>query len=255
MSARRPTALIADDEPLLRTRLAGLLEDLWPQLDIVAHARNGEEALDLFRQHRPDVCFLDVHMPGLTGIDAARQMEGATALVFVTAYDQYAVAAFARGAVDYLVKPVDPDRLAETVHRLQQRIASSQRAQVPDEVLQSLAAMLRTRTEPAWLQWIKASVGTTVRLIPVDQVVYLKADHKYTVVVWEEGEAVIRKTIRDLASELDPARFAQIHRSAIVNLRHVAQFTAVDDAGEVALKGRGERLPVSRSYLHLFQRM
>jgi DNA-binding LytR/AlgR family response regulator len=255
MTAQRPTAVLADDEPLLRDRLAAQLRELWPQLDIVGQARNGQEALQLQQQHGPDVCFLDVHMPGLSGIDAARQMQGDPALVFVTAYDQYAVAAFARGAVDYIVKPVDPERLAETVQRLQQRLASAQRLQVPGDVLQSLAEMLRGRPEPGWLQWIKASVGNTVRLIPVDQVVYMKSDHKYTVVVWEEGEAVIRKTIRELASELDPAKFVQIHRSAIVNLRHVAQFAPVDDAGELGLKGRSERLAVSRSYLHLFQRM
>ncbi|MGZ5180636.1 MAG: LytR/AlgR family response regulator transcription factor [Ramlibacter sp.] len=252
----RVTALIADDEPLLRARLASLLQQLWPELEICGFARNGQEAVAMHRQLAPSICFLDVHMPGMNGIDAARAMGSDVALVFVTAYDQYAVEAFARGAIDYLVKPIDPDRLAETVQRLRRRLAAAQVPQVPDAVLQALSRLVqRPAPEAPWLHWIRASVGNSVRLIPVEQVVYLKADHKYTVVVWQEGEAVIRKTIREMAIALDPARFAQIHRSAIVNLAHVAQFAHLEDAGEVTLKGRDERLPVSRSYLHLFQRM
>ena len=252
----RVTALIADDEPLLRARLASLLQQLWPELEICGFARNGQEAVAMHRQLAPSICFLDVHMPGMNGIDAARAMGSDVALVFVTAYDQYAVEAFARGAIDYLVKPIDPERLADTVQRLRRRLAAAQVAQVPDAVLQALSRLVQPQApEAAWLHWIRASVGNSVRLIPVEQVVYLKSDHKYTVVVWQEGEAVIRKTIREMANALDPARFAQIHRSAIVNLAHVAQFAHLEDAGEVTLKGRDERLPVSRSYLHLFQRM
>jgi DNA-binding LytR/AlgR family response regulator len=250
------TALIADDEPLLRSRLASLLEQLWPELEICGFARNGQEAVAMCRELRPSVCFLDVHMPGMNGIDAARAMGNDVALVFVTAFDNYAVDAFARGAIDYLVKPVDPGRLAATVQRLRRSLAAAQVPQVPDAVLQALSQLVRQPTpQPAWLHWIRASVGNAVRLIPVDQVVYLKSDHKYTVVVCEDAEAVIRKTIREMAGALDPARFAQIHRSAIVNLAHVAQFAHLEDSGEVTLKGRDERLPVSRSYLHLFQRM
>jgi DNA-binding LytR/AlgR family response regulator len=210
----------------------------------------------MHRELRPSVCFLDVHMPGMNGIDAARAMGSEVALVFVTAYDQYAVEAFARGAVDYLVKPVDPERLAATVQRLRRNLATAQVPQFPDAVLQALSRLVQQPSAPpAWLHWIRASVGNSVRLIPVEQVVYLKSDHKYTVVVCQDGEAVIRKTIREMAMALDPARFAQIHRSAIVNLAHVAQFAHVEDAGEVTLRGRDERLPVSRSYVHLFQRM
>jgi DNA-binding LytR/AlgR family response regulator len=250
------TALIADDEPLLRARLASLLEQLWPELEICGFARNGTEAVAMHRELRPSVCFLDVHMPGMNGIDAARAMGSEVALVFVTAYDKYAVEAFARGAIDYLVKPIDPGRLAATVQRLRRNLAAAQVPQVPDAVLQALSRLVQQpATQPAWLHWIRASVGNSVRLIPVDQVVYLKSDHKYTVVVCQDGEAVIRKTIREMAGSLDPARFVQIHRSAIVNLAHVAQFAHLDDSGEVTLKGRDERLPVSRSYLHLFQRM
>ena len=250
------TALIVDDEPLLRTRLASMLEQLWPELRICGFARNGQEAVEMQRELRPSVCFLDVHMPGMNGIEAARAMGQDLALVFVTAYDRYAVEAFARGAIDYLVKPIDEARLADTVQRLRRTLASAQVPQIPDAVLQALSRLVQSpQPQNAWLHWIRASVGSSVRLIPVDQVVYLKSDHKYTVVVWQEGEAVIRKTIREMAGALDPGHFAQIHRSAIVNLAHVAQFAHLEDAGEVTLKGRAERLPVSRNYVHLFQRM
>lgn len=255
----RTTALIAEDEPLLRDRLAASLTQLWPELDVVAQARNGREAVELFDQHEPDVAFLDVHMPGMNGIEAARCIGERAELVFVTAFDRYAVEAFARGAIDYLVKPVEKERLAETVQRLQRRLAASAPPVRPglESTLDQLAAQLRERTAPAnRLQWIKASVGSVVRLIPVDEVVYLKSDNKYTMVVWDGGEALIRKTIRELADALDPQRFAQIHRSAIVNLARVSQFShGREDSGEVQLKGRSEKLVVSRSYLHLFQRM
>ncbi|MBC5766286.1 LytR/AlgR family response regulator transcription factor [Ramlibacter albus] len=253
-----PTALIADDEPLLRERLAGLLGRLWPELQVVAQARNGSEALQLFEQHQPKIAFLDVHMPGMSGIDVARAIGKGAELVFVTAYDRYAVEAFARGAVDYLVKPLDPERLSETVQRLRTRLAAPADKGDLDATLEAIARQLRERMGGAAresLKWIKASVGSNVRLIPVDEVVYFKSDAKYTLVVWQGGEAVIRKSIKELADELDEQQFAQIHRSTIVNLRSVAQFTQRDDAGEVQLKGRDEKLVVSRSYLPLFQRM
>jgi DNA-binding LytR/AlgR family response regulator len=252
-------ALIADDEPLLRQRLASHLARLWPELEIVAEARNGREAVELFEVHAPEVVFLDVHMPGLSGVDAARAMAGRTQIVFVTAFEQYAVAAFERGAVDYLVKPFDEARLAETVARLQARLAplAPTAPAATDGVLAQLAAELRERMPTKrHLQWIRASVGTTVRLIPVEQVVYLRSDEKYTLVVWDGGEALIRKTIRELADELDPSRFVQTHRSVIVNLHHVVQVTrGANETAEVQLKGRRELLPVSRSYLHLFRQM
>ena len=253
----QPTALIADDEPLLRDRLAGMLAELWPELRIVAQARNGREAVELFEQHAPQVAFLDVHMPGMNGIEAARCMGGRAALAFVTAFDQYAVEAFARGAIDYLLKPVEKARLADTVARLRDRLQAAAPPQQLEATLDQIAAQLRSReAPPRRLQWIKASVGSVVRIIPVEQVIYLKSDNKYTLVVWEGGEALIRKTIRELADSLDPERFAQIHRAAIVNLGHVSQFIhGRDDAGEVHLRGRAERLVVSRSYVQLFQRM
>ena len=259
------TALIADDEPLLRERLASHLARLWPELQIVAQARNGREAVELFEDHAPEVVFLDVHMPGLSGIDAARSMVSRTLLVFVTAYEQYAVTAFEQGAIDYLVKPFDEARLAETVQRLKLRLAPKAEGREPDAVvdavLERLAGDARLRNGEAgsprrWLQWIKASVGVSVRLIPVEQVIFLRSDEKYTLVVWDGGEALIRKTIRELADELDPERFAQIHRSVIVSLSRIAQVTrGLNETADVHLTGRSELLPVSRSYLHLFRQM
>jgi DNA-binding LytR/AlgR family response regulator len=255
-----PTALIADDEPLLRERLAALLARCWPALRVVADARNGREAVELFETHAPSVVFLDVHMPGQSGIDAARSMVGRTLIVFVTAFEQYAVKAFEQGAIDYLVKPFDEARLAQTVARLQQRLAPPappSDAAAMHALLERLAGELRSRApHGAHLQWIKASVGNALRLIPVEQVHYLRSDEKYTLVVWDGGEALIRKTIRELADELDPERFAQIHRSVIVNLSRVAQVTrGVNETADVHLQGRSETLPVSRSFLHLFRQM
>ncbi|MED5618666.1 LytR/AlgR family response regulator transcription factor [Ideonella sp. BN130291] len=255
------TALIADDEPLLRERLAAHLTRLWPELAVVAQARNGREAVELFDEHAPDVVFLDVHMPGMNGIEAARSIARRAQVVFVTAFEQYAVQAFDHGAIDYLVKPFDEARLADTVQRLKQRLgAGDPAAQAPvalDAVLERLSAELkRHQGTGGWLQWIKASVGNTVRLIPVDQVAYLRSDEKYTLVVWEGGEALIRKTIRELADELNPDVFVQVHRSVIVNLRQVLQVTrGPNETAEVQMQGRPELLPVSRSYLHVFRQM
>jgi DNA-binding LytR/AlgR family response regulator len=254
----RPTALIADDEPLLRERLASQLARLWPELEVVAMARNGREAVELFEQLEPQVAFLDVHMPGRSGIDAARSISRRAHVVFVTAYDRYAVQAFEQGAIDYVVKPTDDERLADTVQRLRERLG---RPPVPpvalDAVLDQVAQVLRAGGGGRrWLQWIKASVGPSVRLIPVEQVIYLRSDEKYTLVVWDGGEALIRRTIRELADELDPEGFAQIHRSVIVNLRRVSQVTrGANETADVHLQGRSERLPVSRSYLYVFRQM
>jgi DNA-binding LytR/AlgR family response regulator len=262
-----PTALIADDEPLLRERLAAHLQRLWPELGTPWQARNGREALVLFSEHTPDVVFLDVHMPGLTGLDAARAVAGRTQIVFVTAFEQYAVQAFEHGAVDYLVKPFDEARLASTVQRLKERLADrvpqASAGPPPAEtaalnaVIDRLADQLglRVPARPA-LQWIKASSGNTVKLIPVDELIFLRSDEKYTLVVWSGGEAVIRKSIKELGEELDPARFVQIHRSTIVNLHHVAQVVrGANETAEVHLRGRPEVLAVSRSFLHVFRQM
>lgn len=271
MSGPSATALIADDEPLLRERLAAQLARLWPGLDIVAEARNGREAVDLAEQQTPQVVFLDVQMPGLDGVEAARAIVGAaprTIVVFVTAYEQYALQAFEQGALDYLVKPIDDERLATTVSRLQDRLAGSGPHDPPGVagaadvamMLDRLAAQLGSAVQApragGHLQWIRASVGQAVRLIAVDEVIYLRSDEKYTLVAWAGGEALIRKTIRELADELDPQRFVQVHRSVIVALAHVSQVVrGPNETAEVHLKARPERLPVSRSWLHLFKQM
>jgi len=254
-----PTALIADDEPLLREQLAAHLTRLWPELQLVAQARNGREAVELFDEWRPQVVFLDVHMPGMNGVDAARCIGRRAEVVFVTAFDQYAVEAFRQGAIDYLVKPIEEERLLDSVQRLQARLRVADDAQRPEfgALLERMAAELRLRGGTRQhLQWIKASVGNAVRMIRIEQVLYLRSDAKYTVVAWEGGEALIRTTLRELADALDPECFVQVHRSTIVNLAHVDRFShGPGDSGEVHLKGRTERLAVSRSYVHLFRQM
>ncbi|OEZ56543.1 LytTR family DNA-binding domain-containing protein [Duganella sp. HH105] len=252
------TALIADDEPLLRERLRSHLAALWPDLALTDDARNGQEALELFEQCRPDIVFLDIHMPGLNGIEVARALARRAQLVFVTAYEHYAVQAFGQGAIDYLVKPIDATRLADTVQRLQRQVALPlQTSHALDAVLDQLAGRLQQRAQPRqWLQWIRASVGNSVRLIPVEQVRYLRAEEKYTQVVWEEGAALIRKTIRELAEQLDPERFVQTHRSVIVNLSCVGTVVrGVNETAELHLRDGDDVLPVSRSYLHHFRQM
>jgi DNA-binding LytR/AlgR family response regulator len=260
----RPTALIADDEPLLREALAVQLAQVWPELEVVAQARNGREAVELFEARRPDVCFLDVHMPGLSGVEAAHRIGDRAHLVFVTAYDDYAVQAFAQGVLDYLVKPVEPARLAETVARIQRRLRAAQPAANPASMLEQLAAQLeRLRGTPAAepLRWIRAQVGGAVRLIAIEDVQYLRSDTKYTRVAWlgdggAPAEALVRTPLKDLAARLDPAQFVQIHRSVVVNLRAVDHVRRGDhETAEVHVKGRDEVLPVSRSYLHLFREM
>ncbi|MEP6886223.1 MAG: LytTR family DNA-binding domain-containing protein [Gammaproteobacteria bacterium] len=257
------TALIAEDEPLLREALERLLKLTWPELVVVARARNGREAINRFEALRPTVCFLDIHMPGLSGIEAARRIGHRAHLVFVTAYDQYAVQAFAEGVLDYLVKPVDAARLTRTVLRLQQRLRDAQPALNTEALLQALAAQLERRSAPAPLplRWIRASVGQTVSLIPVADIDYLRAGEKYTSVAWHDQagaarDAVIRTSLKDLIAQLDAAQFAQVHRSVVVNLSSVARVVRGDnETADIHLKGRGEVLPVSRSYLHLFRQM
>ena len=208
MTTDRPTALIADDEPLLRDALERLLAQAWPELEVVARARNGREAIDQFDAHRPDVCFLDVQMPGKTGVEAASHIGRRAHLVFVTAYDQYAVQAFAQGVLDYLVKPVEPSRLAETVARLKERLRAAQPAANTEALLQELAASLQRSTPTAPLRWVRASVGQTVHLIPVDAIDFLRSDQKYTLVAWRDDagkprEAVIRTPLKDISAQLD----------------------------------------------------
>jgi len=261
MSSLNPTALIADDEPLLRRSLTRLLAATWPGLEVVAQARNGREAVEYFEAKKPDICFLDVHMPGLSGVEAARVIGDRACVVFVTAYDQYAVQAFEQGVLDYLVKPVEPARLADTVARLQERLRAAQPLPAMETLLDQLAARLLKRTGNEPLRWIRASVGPVLRMIPVDEIDYLRSDEKYTLVAWrgdggKPGEAVIRTPLRELVAQLDATQFAQVHRSVAVNLRAVSHITrGPNETADIHLKGREEILPVSRSYLHLFRQM
>ncbi|MBB2484067.1 response regulator transcription factor [Mitsuaria sp. WAJ17] len=267
------TALIADDEPLLRESLGRALQQHWPELTVVATARNGREAVELFEIHSPDIVFLDVHMPGVNGVEAARQIGRRAQLVFVTAYEQYAVQAFEQGALDYVVKPVDAARLGDTVNRLQERLRQQRAGQAPaapglEAMIEQLAQRLAQegslpvgapRSAPVaggYLQWIRASVGSTLRLIPVEQILFMRSDEKYTLVVWEEGEALIRTPIRELIEQLDPQHFVQVHRSVVVNLHAISHVTrGPNETADLHLKKRNEVLPVSRSYLHLFRQM
>jgi DNA-binding LytR/AlgR family response regulator len=257
MNTKAPTALIADDEPLLRDALARLLAQAWPELQIVAQARNGREAVESFEAQQPDICFLDVHMPGLSGVEAAQQIGRRAAIVFITAYDQYAVQAFEQGALDYLVKPVEPERLADTVGRLQQRLRGNAPALDTEALIAQLASKLGAPSAAtAPLRWIRASVGQTLRLIPVDEIDFLKSDEKYTLVAWKEGEALIRTPLKELIGQLDAEQFAQVHRSVVVNLRAISHVErGLNETADIHLKGRSEVLPVSRSYLHLFRQM
>jgi DNA-binding LytR/AlgR family response regulator len=261
MTVSRPTALIADDEPLLRKSLARLLAEAWPELAVVAQARNGREAVKLFEVEQPDICFLDVHMPGLSGVEAARLIGRRAQLVFVTAYDKYAVQAFEQGALDYLVKPVEPARLADTIRRLQERLRAAGPLPEIEALLLQLATRIRKNAGPEPLQFIRASVGQTLRMIAVDEIDFLRADEKYTLIAWRDdagkaGEAVIRTPLKELATQLDPAQFVQVHRSVVVNLRSISHVTrSGNETAQIHLKGRDEVLPVSRTYLHHFRQM
>jgi DNA-binding LytR/AlgR family response regulator len=255
------TALIADDEPLLREVLRSLLARHWPELHIVAEARNGIEALERFEALRPALCFLDVHMPGLSGIEVAQRIGARAHLVFITAFDHYALQAFEHGVFDYLVKPVQPERLAHTLSRLQERLRLAAPAVATEALLQQLAQQLRPAAPPAAqpLRWIRAAVGGSVRLIPVEDIDYLKSDEKYTLVAWRgdggrPAEALIRTTLKALLEQLDPAQFQQVHRAVVVNLNAVSHVTPdVNEKANLHFRQRPEVLPVSRTYLHLFK--
>lgn len=252
MNAEAPTALIAEDEPLMRERLKEKLAEVWPELAIVAEAADGDEALALFDAHLPRIAFLDIRMPGRTGLEVAAAIGGDCHVVFTTAYDQYAIAAFDAGAVDYLLKPVEADRLAQAVERLKRKLAA------PPADLSALIEALRGRLprQPRRLKWIKAATGRQLRLIAIDDVLYFQSDSKYTRVVLAQGDALIRTPLKDLLEELDPDRFWQIHRGTVVNLHHVSGVLREDAERQfVLLKQRPEKLAVSRQFTHLFKQM
>lgn len=256
------TAILADDERLMRDQLRLRLSEVWPELDILAEAKNGAEAVEAVANHKPDVAFLDIRMPGMTGIEAASEitaLEGnRTQLVFVTAYDEYAVAAFERGAIDYVLKPAEAARLSTTVARIKARLASSSAPNVERLLADLKQAMQGNNSTPAkqFMRWIQATVGSSLRMIPVEEVLFFVSDEKYTRVQTEKFEALIRKPIKELVDELDPDLFWQIHRSTLVNVRKIAGVVN-DERGHkiVSLQGHAEKLEVSRSYLHLFKQM
>ncbi len=272
-AAAAPRAVLADDERLMREQLHARLAEVWPELQIVGEARNGLEAVQLVDTHRPEIVFLDIRMPGLTGVDAARQIaqlpprpgeddELLPEIVFITAYDQYAVEAFEQGVADYVLKPAERDRLQLTVERIKKRLAArAGGAEAPpgphlQQLLHQLAARLNPGRTPQTLQWIQATVGQAIQMIPVDEVLFFISDEKYTRVQTAQVEALIRKPIKELVDELDPHLFWQIHRSTLVSVKAIAGVTR-DFRGRqiVAVKGHPEKLEVSRSYTGLFKGM
>ena len=244
-------AVIAEDEPLLRAQLREMLGELWPELVLCGEAEDGVSALHAVEKHAPDILFLDIQMPGLSGLDVARQAGTRCHVVFVTAYDKYAVAAFEQGAVDYVMKPFSADRLAKTVSRLKEKVGNA-----PANLEGLLQALLKQTAAKEYLRWITATQGQDLRLITVDEICYFQADNKYTLVVTPHQESVIRRPIKELTQNLDPAQFWQIHRGTVINVTAIAGVQR-DIGGHLRLKlkERKETLPVSDPYLHLFKSM
>lgn len=247
----RPSAIIAEDEPILCDELAEMLGSLWPELDLVAKVGNGVAALGALDQYSPNIAFLDIQMPRLTGLDVARQATHRCHVVFVTAYQEHAVNAFEQGAVDYVLKPFTAGRVMTTVTRLKSKLPSA-----PPDLSRVLQNLGDKKSASPYLQWINVSRGAAVRLITVGEILYFKADNKYTLVVTPDGESLIRKTIRELTDELDPAMFWQTHRSTVVNV-HAIDSVVRDIAGHprIRLKNRNEMLPVSDQYAFRFRQM
>jgi DNA-binding LytR/AlgR family response regulator len=251
-----PTVLIADDEEAPRAQLLAALRHVWPEARVVAECANGVDAWDAFLEHEPQVALLDIRMPGLTGIEVAQRIAGRAAVVFVTAFGDHALAAFDAGAVDYVMKPVDPERLAQAIARLKPRLQpASPSTAGSGEGLQTLLAQLAGQLgRRATLDVIQAGVGKEVRLIRTDEVIYFEADSRYTRVVHEGGEALIRTPLKELLAQLDDTRFWQVHRSVIVNQRWIAAAVRIDEGQmHLTLRGREERLPVSRHFQSLFK--
>jgi DNA-binding LytR/AlgR family response regulator len=245
------TAVIAEDEPLLRGELKDALTELWPEMEIKAEVENGIEAIRALEMHRPDVLFLDIQMPGMNGLEVARVASGRCHVVFVTAFDRYAVAAFDQGAVDYVMKPFATARLATAIARVRERMKGA-----PADLEALLKTLAEQRPRQPFLRWISVAQGKTVRLITTDEICYFQADNKYTMVVTASAQSLINKSIKELVSELDPEEFLQIHRGTIVNINAVASVRR-DLRGRmtVLLKERQETLPVSASFAHLFKQM
>ena len=250
----KTTVLIADDEDAPRAQLAAALKRVWPEAQVVAECANGVDAWDAFLEHEPQVALLDIRMPGLTGIEVAQRIAGKAAVVFVTAYGDHALDAFDAGAVDYVMKPVEPERLAQAFERLKPRL-QQQATAAPPEGLQTLLAQLAGQLgRRAHLDVIQAGVGKEVRMIRVAEVIYFEADARYTRVVHEGGEALIRTPLKELLTQLDESQFWQVHRSVIVNHRHIAAAVRVDEGQmHLTLRGRADKLPVSRHFQGQFK--
>ena len=251
-----PTAVVADDERLMREQIVGRLKDAWPELAIVGEAANGREAVALVRSLEPDIVFLDISMPEMDGIQAAQALAGDVHIVFVTAHDEYAIRAFEQGAIDYLLKPAEPARLALTCERLRERLEDA-----PDP-MSDLLAQLSQRLGPGtvkpreYIRWIQASVGSNIRMIPTSDILFFRAEDKYTRVQTQGFEALIRKPIKELIDELDPNEFWQIHRATVVRVDAVEQVSRNFRGQQVVhVKGSPEKLEVSRSFNHLFKQM
>lgn len=246
-----PTAVIAEDESVLRAQLKELLGAVWPELKVVAAAEDGLQAMRALERHNPDVLFLDIQMPGATGLEIAKHASSRCHVVFVTAYDQYAVAAFQEGAVDYVMKPLNAARLAIACNRVKMRLRTA-----PVSLENLLETLARRAARASYLRWINASQGAEVRLITVDEILYFQSDTKYTRAVTANSECLIRRSLKELLDELDPSLFWQIHRSTIVNVNAVAAVSR-DLSGHliVKLKSRKETLSVSQPFAHLFRQM
>lgn len=251
------TAIIAEDEAQLRAHLRSQLSKLWPDLSIFGEAKNGLEAVELIRKHRPDIAFLDIKMPGLTGIEVAKRTTGTSWIVFITAYDQYAIEAFENEAIDYILKPVTSERLQKTVTRLKRQVTHA--SELPSgftRAMERALSALNMHSSTDYLQWIKVQQGDEVRLIPVDEVHYFKAEDKYTLVVTESGESLIRKPIKSLSEELHPDLFWRVHRGTIVNIHHISKVhRGFSGRLTIRLKGHPVVLTVSKTYAHLFRQM
>ena len=250
-------AVIADDEKQLRISLKAKLSKLWPGLIICGEAKNGLEAIELIKKTSPDIAFLDIRMPGLSGIEVAKRITGTCRIVFITAYDQYAIEAFENEALDYILKPVSKKRIEKTVTRLKKQIVLPPGSLLgTSEAVERVIESLRDKILPGYLQWIKTQHGDGIRLVPVDEVYYFKASDKYTMVITKEKESLIKKGIKELAEELDPNKFWRIHRGTIVNVSCITKTSrSLTGRSLVKIKDRPEVLTVSRTYTYLLKQM
>jgi DNA-binding LytR/AlgR family response regulator len=247
---KAPTAIIAEDEPLLRTEIRDSLRSLWPELVVRAEVADGVQAIEAFDRFAPDIVFLDIQMPGASGLDVAQHASGKAHVVFISAYDEYALTAFEQGALDYIQKPISTERMQVTVNRLRERLRE------PPANLEGIAELLRDATagEPRYLKWLTVPHGTELRVVAVAEISYLRADNKYTTIATSGSTFLLNSSLKELKEKLDPAMFWQIHRGIVVNVGAIDTiFRSFRGALEVKLKQRTELLPVSATHAHLFK--